>query len=171
MPSERAYQRVQRPLVARIAVGAVVVMILCVADAPLTANLPGSSESPSSAHPAPSGDTSNHLYCPVCGAQNRAGNRFCLKDGSPLPRIIPARLPTEFIRSPGTYSPKEIQQVMQQVTESVVRIRARTTTTYKYPIAYWKDEEAEYFGRAMRGKIETSNTDARLTGSGFVISA
>src|SRR6185295_15675963 len=50
------------------------------------------------------------------------------------------------------------------------RIRVRTKTTFKYPIAYWKDEEARYFRRGMVGKIETSESDARFAGSGFVIS-
>jgi len=119
----------------------------------------------------PSAGASEHRYCPVCGAQNRAGNRFCLKDGTALPPIEPGRRTSGFVRSPGTYSPEEIQQVMQRVSESVVRIRARITTTYKRPTVYWKDEEAEYFGRALLGKIETSDSDARLSGSGFAISA
>lgn len=119
----------------------------------------------------PSAGASEYRYCPVCGAQNRAGNRFCLKDGTALPPVDPGRRTSGFVRSPGTYSPEEIQQVMQRVSESVVRIRARITTTYKRPTVYWKDEEAEYFGRALLGKIETSDSDARLSGSGFVISA
>ena len=110
-------------------------------------------------------------YCPVCGAQNRAENRFCLKDGTPLPELDPARRTPGFAPVPGTYSPEEIQQVMHRVTESVVRIRVRPKTTYKRPTVYWKDEEAEYFRRAMIGKVETTDSDARLAGSGFVISA
>ena len=47
----------------------------------------------------------------------------------------------------------------------------RTKATYKRPTVYWKDEEAEYFRRAMLGKVETSDSDARLAGSGFLISA
>ncbi len=119
----------------------------------------------------PSAGASEYRYCPVCGSQNRAGNRFCLKDGTALPPIDQGRRTSGFVRSPGTYSPEEIQQVMQRVSESVVRIRARITTTYKRPTVYWKDEEAEYFGRALLGKIETSDSDARLAGSGFAISA
>lgn len=123
--------------------------------------------------PAPSEtvEKEEYRYCPVCGAQNRAGNRFCLKDGTALPALDAARRTPGFARAPGTYSPEEIQQVMHRVSESVVRIRVRTRTTYKRPTAYWKDEEAEYFRRAMIGKVETSDSDARLAGSGFVISA
>ena len=109
-------------------------------------------------------------YCPVCGAQNAAANRFCVKDGTPLPAVDPERRVQFFARSPSTYSPEEIQEAMRGVSQSVVRIRVRTTTTYKYPVAYWKDEEAEYYHRAMLGKIETSDSDARFAGSGFVIS-
>ncbi|MCI0407995.1 MAG: zinc-ribbon domain-containing protein, partial [Acidobacteria bacterium] len=29
------------------------------------------------------------IYCPVCGAQNKAGSKFCLKDGTPLPALDP----------------------------------------------------------------------------------
>ncbi len=117
----------------------------------------------------PAEDPAFH-YCPVCGAQNRAENRFCLKDGTPLPPIDPERRLQGFVRSPGTFSPEEIQQVMKRVSDSVVRIRVRTKTTYKYPVTYWKDEEAQYYHRAMLGKIETSDSDARFAGSGFVIS-
>jgi len=53
--------------------------------------------------PAPAGNPAYH-YCPICGAQNRAENRFCLKDGTPLPPIDPGRRSTGFVRSPGTYS-------------------------------------------------------------------
>ena len=120
--------------------------------------------------PAATAESSAYHYCPVCGAQNRAENRFCLKDGTPLPPIDPDRRVRGFVRSPGTYSPEEIQGVMQRVSESVVRIRVRTKTTYKFPIAYWKDEEAQHYKRAMLGKIETSDSDQRFAGSGFVIS-
>jgi len=93
-----------------------------------------------------------------------------MKDGTPLPAFDPERRVQGFVRSPGTFSPEEIQQVMRRVSESVVRIRVRTRTTYKYPRTYWKDEEAEYYHRAMLGKIETSDSDALFAGSGFVIS-
>jgi len=119
--------------------------------------------------PSRSADDPALHYCPVCGAQNRAENRFCMKDGTPRPAIDPERRVQGFVRSAGTFSPEEIQQVMHRVSESVVRIRVRTKTTYKYPMTYWKDEEAEYYRHAMLGKIETSDSDARLAGSGFVI--
>ena len=38
------------------------------------------------ARPAPAAPAENpaYRYCPVCGAQNRVENRFCLRDGTPL---------------------------------------------------------------------------------------
>ena len=120
--------------------------------------------------PGVPGGVPAYRYCPVCGAQNRSDNRFCLKDGTPLPPIDTTRRMPGFVRSPGTYSPEEIEQVMHRVSQSVVRIRVRTTTTYKYPVVYFKDQEAEYFRSAMIGKVETSDNDNRLAGSGFVIS-
>ena len=142
--------------------------ILVLASA-LSVSLPGAP--PDDPQAPPAAGASEYRYCPVCGTQNRAGNRFCPKDGTALPSIDPGRRTSGFVRSPGTYSPEEIQQVMQRVSVSVVRIRARITTTYKRPAVYWKDEEAEYFRRALLGKIETSDSDARLSGSGFAISA
>lgn len=59
---------------------------------------------------------------------------------------------------------------MERVSSSVVRIRVRTLTTFKYPVAYWKDEVAEYYAGAKLGKVETSASDVRISGSGFVIS-
>jgi S1-C subfamily serine protease len=109
------------------------------------------------------------VYCPVCGTENRAGSKFCRKDGTALPAIEPGRRPAGFVRAPGTYSPEEVQEVMQRVSRSVVRIRVRATTTYKFPRTWWKDDTAEYYRRAMLGKIDTSSDDARSAGSGFVI--
>jgi S1-C subfamily serine protease len=111
------------------------------------------------------------LHCPVCGARNPAANRFCIKDGSSIPPLDPARRSSGFTRSPGTYSAEEIQQVIERVSKSVVRIGARTTTTYKYPVTWWKDEEAAYYQTAMLGRIATSELDERMAGSGFVIGA
>jgi S1-C subfamily serine protease len=108
-------------------------------------------------------------YCPLCGAANRMDSRFCLKDGTPLPAFDPGRYVRGFERATATLSPEEIQKVMEGIARSVVRIRARPRTTYKFPVCYWKDAEAEYFGRAMLGKLETSDLDARLAGSGFAI--
>ncbi|PYT13014.1 MAG: hypothetical protein DMF51_11800, partial [Acidobacteria bacterium] len=71
------------------------------------------------------GELSDFRYCPACGAQNRPENRFCLKDGTPLPPIDTTRRMPGFVRSPGTYSPEEIEQVMHRVSQSVVRIRVR----------------------------------------------
>src|SRR6266540_6740400 len=102
--------------------------------------------------PCRAGEEPTYHYCPVCGAQNQAENRFCVKDGTPLPPIQPGHRQPGFKRLPGTYSQEEVQQVMRRASESVVRIRVRTKTTYKYPVTYWKDEGTEYYGRAMLGK-------------------
>ena len=120
---------------------------------------------------AQSGEAKAVVYCPVCGAENKIGSKFCLKDGAPLPVYEPARQPAIFTRSPATYSDEEVQQVLNKAAASVVRIHAKTSTTYKYPRTYWKTEEDEYFARAMVGEIETSDKDQRLAGSGFAISA
>ena len=109
------------------------------------------------------------LHCVVCGAPNPAGSRFCAQDGAPIPEYAPARKPQGFVRSADTLSDEEIQQTLDRVAASVVRIRVRTTSTYKYPATWWKDREAEYYGRAMIGKIETSDADQRFAGSGFAI--
>ena len=111
----------------------------------------------------------SRIFCTDCGAENRAGSKFCRADGKPLPALEPGRRPARFTRDPGTFSPEEVQEVMQRVAMSVVRIRVHATGTYKYPVTWWKDEEAEYYGRGQIGKIETSLDDARSAGSGFVI--
>lgn len=173
MPCEPSRHRDLRQLAILVLASALIVQFLPAAgpahaaagSAPQPGAPPDNPQAPVAPVEAPA-----YRYCPACGAQNRAENRFCLKDGTALPAIDPGRRMRGFVRLPGTYSPEEIQQVMHRVSESVLRIRVRTTTTYKYPSVYWKDEEAEYFHRAMLGKIETSDSDARLAGSGFVIS-
>lgn len=120
---------------------------------------------------APATAPAASIYCPRCGAANQPGSRFCTRDGAPLPALEDARRTSGFVRSSGTFSPEEVQEVMNRVAGSVVRIRARPTATYRFPVAYYKDEEAEYYGRAQVGRVETSPTDARLAGSGFVIEA
>jgi S1-C subfamily serine protease len=110
-------------------------------------------------------------YCPVCGTKNRAENRFCLKDGTQLPEILPERRTPGFTRLSGTFSPEEIQQVMHGASESVVRIRVKTKTKFKYPVTWWKNDVAAYRHTAMLGKLESSDSEARFAGSGFVISA
>lgn len=124
------------------------------------------------AGPPPAATAPDAVFCPACGAENRAGSRFCRKDGKPIPAIEPVRqaIPS-FARADGTYSAEEIQEVMQRVARSVVRIRVRATTTFKYPTTWWKDGVWEYYRRAKLGKLETSSDDARSAGSGFVISA
>lgn len=129
----------------------------------LAAGAPAAAPAATSAAPAPS------VYCPRCGAANRPGSRFCTTDGAPLPALEEGRRTTGFARVSGTFSPEEVQEVMSRVAASVVRVRARPTATYRFPVAYYKDEEAEYYGRARVGRVETSPTDARLAGSGFVI--
>ena len=39
------------------------------------------------------------VYCPLCGARNRGGSRFCLKDGSELPTLDPGRFNAGFRRA------------------------------------------------------------------------
>ena len=113
------------------------------------------------------------VYCPVCGAANEAGSKFCASDGAPLPEFVPSRLPASFVRSADTFSDEEIQQTLDTVGASVVRISARTTTAYKFPVTWWNDRHREFFGvvlgGAMVGKLDTSDTDQRLFGSGFAI--
>jgi S1-C subfamily serine protease len=109
------------------------------------------------------------LYCPVCGAANPAGSKFCAQDGAPIPEFAATRQPAGFVRSADTFSDEEIQQTLDRVGQSVVRIRVRTTSTYKYPTTWWKDREAEYYARPMMGKIETSDSDQHFAGSGFAI--
>ncbi len=125
----------------------------------------GDQEAPSTAAPeaAP-------IFCPVCGASNRAGSRFCLKDGTPLPTLDPARYRPDFVRSPDTFSPQEIQQTMDRVADSVLRVRVKAKAGVKYPVAYERDEWDKELGRALVGKLETMDSETRLSGSGFVIS-
>jgi serine protease DegQ len=117
----------------------------------------------------PAGAAGDEVFCPVCGAPNPAANRFCTKDGSSIPPLEETRRTPGFVRSPGTYSAEEIQQVVERVSKSVVRISARTTTTYRYPVTWWKDDESEYYNLAMLGKITATDLDERLAGSGFAI--
>ena len=121
---------------------------------------------------APATSAPAAVFCPACGTENRPGSRFCRNDGAPIPALVPHRRPgASFVRNAGTLSAEEIQEVMQRVARSVVRIRVRATTTYRYPTSWWRDDVWEYYRRAQLGKIETSSDDARSAGSGFVISA
>src|SRR5213593_4661528 len=133
MPCEPVFRRGLGPLAVLFLASAQAATSLHSA-APSIAS-PDSTQAEAPAAPAAAPE---YRYCPVCGAQNRAENRFCLKDGTPLPPLLPGHRLPGFVRSQGTYSPEEIQQIMQRVSESVVRIRVRTTTTFKYPDAYWK---------------------------------
>jgi serine protease Do len=128
---------------------------------------------PAAGGPAATGspvEESPSVYCPVCGARNPSGSRFCLKDGTAIPTLEPSRHRPGFVRAAGTFSPDEIREAMRKAAQSVVRIQVRATSTRKYPVTYWKDEVAEYRHAAQLGKIETSDRDERAAGSGFVIS-
>jgi len=152
-------------LAAHVVGAAALASLLCAAEnTPPDTNLPDTPPLAASARGA--------VFCPACGTKSRAGSRFCITDGAPLPELDPARraIPS-FVRAPGTHSAEEIQEIMQMVARSVVRIRARVTTTRKYPTTWWKNDVWEYYRRAKLGKIETSSDDARSAGSGFVISA
>jgi S1-C subfamily serine protease len=109
------------------------------------------------------------IYCPVCGARNSAGSRFCLQDGTPLPTLDPARSRPDFVRSPDTFSPQEIQQTMDRVADSVLRVRVKAKAGIKFPVAYERNDWDKELGRALIGKLETMDSEARLSGSGFVI--
>ena len=74
------------------------------------------------------------IFCPACGAENKPGSRFCLKDGTPLPALDPARIDTKFDRASETYSADEIGQATRFASMSVVRILARVTAELKYPV-------------------------------------
>src|SRR5262245_6780905 len=152
---------------ARFLVALVCVALLFGAADLVPAQAPASAQAPATA-PA-----QGPLYCPVCGAANEAGSKFCASDGAPLPEFVASKLPATFVRSADTFTDEEIQQTLDQIGASVVRISARTTTAYKYPVTWWNDRHSEFagfiFGGAMVGKIETSETDQRLAGSGFAI--
>ena len=125
--------------------------------APPPAVMPAPPPDPGDA-PAPSGTPV--VFCPVCGAQNRAGSRFCLKDGAPLRAIDPTRFEPDFARDPETYSPEEIQQAVHRASQSLVRVRVKTTVSLKYPVA----------GKTGRiGWLESVEEEARLVGSGFAV--
>ncbi len=124
------------------------------APAPGIATAPGVAAAPAP-EPAP-------LYCPVCGTRNRTGSRFCLKDGSELPAIDPARFNTAFQRSLETYSPEEVQRAIRRASASVVRIRGQTSVEMRYPVLVRPSRTLHVYG-----KIEVLKGEERFAGSGF----
>ena len=101
------------------------------------------------------------VYCPICGAQNKAGSKFCLKDGSPLPTLDPGRATSSFVRATEAFSVEEIQAAIQEAARSVVRIRVKATASLRYP-------ELDDDGL---GYLEVDTDEESLIGSGFVIDA
>jgi serine protease Do len=106
------------------------------------------------------------VYCPLCGARNRAGSRFCLKDGSELPAIDPGRFNTGFRRALETYSPEEVQAAIHRASASVVRIRGQTNVEMRYPVLL-REPRSPY----MYGRVEVMKGEERFAGSGFCIGA
>ncbi|HEU4402445.1 MAG TPA: hypothetical protein VFT43_10115, partial [Candidatus Polarisedimenticolia bacterium] len=114
------------------------------------------------APPSPAPAQPDAVFCPVCGARNRAGSHFCLKDGTPLPPIDPERFDPRFVRAAETYSPEEIQETIHRTSGSVVRIRVKTSLNLKYPVS----------GKTgLVGWLEVVDEEARLVGSGFAVGA
>ncbi|HUD72777.1 MAG TPA: zinc-ribbon domain-containing protein, partial [Dongiaceae bacterium] len=103
-----------------VAAAATMILVRAAADPPAAAPAAGAT-APEPATPA----APAKVFCPVCGAENRAGSKFCRADGKPLPALEPGRQSPRFTRDPGTFSPEEVQEVMQRVAKSVVRIRVR----------------------------------------------
>lgn len=123
---------------------------------------------------APPAGEAAPIYCPACGAPNRHGSRFCLKDGAPLPALDPERFVRQFARAPETLSPEEIQARVAEISRSIVRIRVKTTKPLRIPVAVPdRGEGFEFFRpgawRVMFGRLETLE-ESRVAGSGFVIS-
>ncbi len=104
------------------------------------------------------------VFCPVCGTRNRAGSKFCLKDGTPLPAIDPALVLTGFARDGDTLSQQEIQQAVHRASASVVRIRAKTASKVRLPVIDRLED-----ARVRMGRLEIEDGETRLIGSGFVV--
>lgn|GEM_PF-6300569 len=116
-------------------------------------------ESPSLRTEAPTVADAPPIYCPICGAQNKAGSRFCLKDGAALHTLDASRFVRNFVRATETYSGEEIQAAVQEAARSVVRIRVKTNTSLKRP-ALLKDGV---------GYLAVLKEETSLAGSGFLI--
>jgi serine protease Do len=104
------------------------------------------------------------VYCPVCGARNRAGSRFCLKDGSELPPLDPARFNAGFKRALETYPQEEIQAAVHRASASVVRIRGQTNVEMRYPVLV-RESRSPY----LYGRVEVMKGEERFAGSGFCV--
>ncbi|HEV8337220.1 MAG TPA: trypsin-like peptidase domain-containing protein [Candidatus Polarisedimenticolia bacterium] len=111
--------------------------------------------------PAPPADAtaSSAVFCPVCGAENQPGSKFCLKDGTPLPTLEAERYQPGFVRAPETLSAGEIQSAIQQAAKSVVRVRVKTKTDFRYPAV-------NDFGYGYMAEMKD---ERRLIGSGFAV--
>ena len=57
-----------------------------------------------------------HVYCPVCGARNKAGSRFCARDGSPLPDVNHTQRVAGFKQAAETFSSTTIQRTMESAS-------------------------------------------------------
>ena len=104
------------------------------------------------------------IYCPTCGARNLAGSRFCLKDGSVIPAIDPARFNSRFQRALETYAPEEVQQRIRRASGSVVRIRGQTSVEMRYPVLARAPRGLQVYGR-----LEALKGEERFAGSGFAV--
>jgi serine protease Do len=116
------------------------------------------------------------VFCPVCGARNPAGSRFCLEDGTPLPDLAAGTYATSFVQDPETVSNEKTQRYVQAASASVVRIRIKVTEPLRFPVVE-ADFDRGYSlspGSLSRhvnfGRLVTLE-EARYAGSGFIISA
>jgi len=139
-------------------------MTACLAAASASAATPAEPVPPQA--PIAAAPEAPPVYCPVCGARNRGGSRFCLKDGSELPAIDPGRFNPAFRRALETYSPEEVQKAVHRASASVVRIRGQTNVEMKYPVLLRDSRRLLVFG-----KLEVLKAEERFAGSGFCISA
>ncbi len=114
--------------------------------------------------PARAEEEPRSVFCPVCGTRNSPGSRFCARDGTPLPEILPTRYRIDFVRALETYSPEEVQAAINRAADSVVRIRVKTEADHKYPVLvrFGVGNLTEEFG-----KMQTVKGESRAAGSGF----
>ena len=133
-----------------VSAGRTALLVLLTLESPAR----GIAQEPIPSAPAP-------VYCPVCGAQNKAGSKFCLKDGTALPAFDPARVSQSFVRATEAFSAEEIQAAIQEAARSVVRIRVKASASLRYP-------ELDDDGL---GYLEVDTDEESLIGSGFVIDA
>jgi serine protease Do len=119
---------------------------------------------------------SEAVFCPVCGARNPAGSRFCQEDGTPLPDLADGTYSTPFTQDPETVSAEEAQRYLRAASASVVRIRIKVKDPLRFPIAESDSDQGYSLTRTSIsrhvnfGRLVTLD-DASYAGSGFVISA